>query len=1352
MKKLIITAFFVITLTAALLANAQTPLTEGTHGHDVICDACHAEVGTTGGATPSPFWSKQLGSYTPPNVEETVMNMFCLGCHDEPTGGSNAPSSAIKVRTHSSFATGNKFGEWSVECLVCHHHHYQRQFVYYRNLAPIKLATGKVTNIVYNGIVNGLPQSTIKFNNLTAKAGWTDPASWRKKSSDDRGLIIYPNGASTTYSFSILSANADTIVIRGDVTEGITRGHLALVPQKTFTIVYGMMLKEKIIAPGKTDPVTFKSPTVGTVGPSTGATVRLLDKTGTNSFATKDGTGATDTVRDGICQVCHTQTAYWKFDGTGATHYGGANCMGCHPHSEGFKAMGCDQCHGNPPTSTGTLVFKDKSGGEVVSDATGPGAHAKHTAKYGQCSTCHTGGMTSASQGDDKINIGFALNGNLGGSYDGKSGRAAFPYAAGGTTTITTSNTLSCSTLYCHSSGQGDTANGSTPTYATPTWTDPASGACGTCHKVTAAGGLTSGSHARHLDSAVAMGCGDCHTGAAASSYTSANHVNKSINVANSYTAGGAPGNGYGTCSVASCHGGGSPTWGNPTAKVGCYRCHGDAVNGNPAPAPDTAGHMATNDLQVGAHQVHLKGSSNYSAPIGCNECHTVPENVEDAGHIKDGTPGVAEVPLAGTLARTNERGVAGVPAYSAGQCSNVYCHDSSRFKKGWAGGSGRTPTWSNDAYLGADKAVNCGRCHGNPPGGAHPASAQNQCNGCHSNVNEAGDGFVDKTLHGNGILEATAGCTGCHGQSGTDGAPRIAGDMISTLALGAHVMHVDTKGYSCDTCHNGHGMPTLDNKIKINFTGMASGGAYDPPDAWQTNPTTKWTYDQTNGPASQQCSSVYCHSSGQAADGGAGAPVYATPTWGGSAACGSCHATTTMATGSHTKHLAADTNCGLCHTGATATTYSSASHINQMINVSNGAVYTAAGAPGNGYGTCSTACHSATTTAGVTPVWGATGDCATCHAAAPATGSHGKHLAAAANCGSCHDGAVQGTNAGTAHFDNNIDVTNSYPANVAKHDGSSYSGTCSTASCHSDGKGNYRVTPAWGSAGTGCNMCHDALPTTGSHTLHIAGGANYGFDCAECHGHAGSGSTHGDGSITVVSSVGFNGSSQCSTSDCHSDGKASLTYKTSPAWGGSFTGDRCSGCHSNSPDSAAHGAHVVGIHYNDVYNNTSGKIATAAAVGTNAGHGNPAYSTTISCNICHYDTVTVSYNDKGSACSTASCHGTGGTAKGSLTTANLDKSKHVNRVRDIRFADVTIASKAQLRDDITSVAELDNSWDRNNGYKAGASSHDSSVASLNSASYVGGSCSSVACHNGNQVAWTAGAISCDKCHTALPK
>ena len=172
--------------------------------------------------------------------------------------------------------------------------------------------------------------------------------------------------------------------------------------------------------------VTFRGPTTGTV-----KYPKFLDATGLNSFAYRDGASPTvDSTADGICQVCHTLTTHWRADGSGADHNSGARCTTCHPHTEGFKALGCDLCHGYPPSSVPTLVFKDKDGNTVTSGSASAGAHVKHVAKFAQCTTCHTGGMTSAVTGDYQINIGFNLSGDLGGNYDGNLLRGCLSYSS----------------------------------------------------------------------------------------------------------------------------------------------------------------------------------------------------------------------------------------------------------------------------------------------------------------------------------------------------------------------------------------------------------------------------------------------------------------------------------------------------------------------------------------------------------------------------------------------------------------------------------------------------------------------------------------------------------------------------------------------------------------------------------------------------------------------------------------------------------------------------------------------------------------------------------------------------------
>ncbi len=55
-------------------------------------------------------------------------------------------------------------------------------------------------------------------------------------------------------------------------------------------------------------------------------------RSGANSF--DDGDPA---ANDGICQVCHTATAYHRQDGSGVPHHDGETCTSCHSHGAGFQ-------------------------------------------------------------------------------------------------------------------------------------------------------------------------------------------------------------------------------------------------------------------------------------------------------------------------------------------------------------------------------------------------------------------------------------------------------------------------------------------------------------------------------------------------------------------------------------------------------------------------------------------------------------------------------------------------------------------------------------------------------------------------------------------------------------------------------------------------------------------------------------------------------------------------------------------------------------------------------------------------------------------------------------------------------
>ena len=227
-----------------------------------------------------------------------------------------------------------------------------------------------------------------------------------------------------------------------------------------------------------------------------------------------------------------------------------------------------------------------------------------------------------------------------------------------------------------------------------------------------------------------------------------------------------------------------------------------------------------------------------------------------------------------------------------------------------------------------------------------------------------------------------------------------------------------------------------------------------------------------------------------------------------------------------------------------------------------------------------------------------------------------------------------------------------------------------------------------------------------------------------------------------------------CEAVYCHSNGYMSPStntyqYKSTPNWYAVdpwASVDRCAQCHGNSPDtggttgSAAHAKHSVGIHQNDTFNGTSGKMTDAH------GDGN---STTINCNICHTQTTTVSYNDNNAIC--ASCH-TGASSKGAMI-VDPANTVHVNGNVDVDFiTPLNLKTKAQLRDSLSTVPTLDNSWTRSNGYKklTPTVSHDQTKTTP---IYSAGTCNNTACHNGTPMQWgQAGPLQCMVCHLGVPK
>lgn len=852
----------------------------------------------------------------------------------------------------------------------------------------------------------------------------------------------------------------------------------------------------------------------------------------------------------------------------------------------------------------------------------------------------------------------------------------------------------------------------------------------------------------------------------------------------------------FGTCSNVNCHfekttpqNGATPLYldGGKTIQQKCATCHS-------APPADAR---------------HAKHAQYYGdVTTACVKCH--PDHGAKPGKgafshaTSAGRRGLAIQFTAFPNTGGSFSGDVSYPLYlynpsRTGACTNLYCHspgtkagsyDPPNQSPDWAGTLGTSclgchrgdadsgspmQTGSHGAHVGVNAAaqIGCVQCHGatvtdsrqigdltqhvnkkadisfeaaigsaGTYGGAagHVAkdvgTAYGTCRNiyCHSDGATTTPPFNDYAVTW-GAADFPTGCTGCHG--GQQGSGNV-------IASNNHRKHVDAS-------YNG-GLGTGIGCVECHAT-TVSGNLTIADKARHVNRFKDYSGPRAGTIAAGTCSNVYCHSSGQRS------PAYRTMVpWSDTATtygCSSCHGASTAGPAGVFVSRFGEPNYN---------NYSSADR--NWFNSHNPKHVRSAG------------------------------DCSTCHAG---TTQNGVSL-------------VPGT---TLHVNTQKNVT--FNTAVAGGNSPSYndlSRRCTNVYCHSNGQqtGRAYATPRWGGSAQDCNACHPIAGLGGAHGIHVGGmiptfyaytgnhpvGAAYRYGCANCHpmdpvhhidGHidlslsrndvnAGglktkNGATNGSGLNSAGSGLtGTTGASvRCASVYCHSNGyAANLVYAATPDWyGGSFAGDRCAACHGNSPNStiagsSSHynnrflgytgvvGGHQIGIHAMNIYS-SPGKRATAGTTGSSS-HGNAATATTISCNICHYETVTTARNDDNAVCKT--CH-YDGNAVGALSgnrAAIADRSKHVNGLVDVAFKPVAVISKAQMRPASFAIATYSSVWKRNSGYKV-SGANDSAKQALDTATMWDGgtkTCSNIACHNGQSVKWTDnnGITECVSCHSAM--
>ncbi len=357
-----------------------------------------------------------------------------------------------------------------------------------------------------------------------------------------------------------------------------------------------------------------------------------------------------------------------------------------------------------------------------------------------------------------------------------------------------------------------------------------------------------------------------------------------------------------------------------------CIHCHGgfDPNDKSGAPPYGLRGEFSDTTLAVGAHIIHLRGSS-MAGRMPCVSCHHVPVFVSDSVHL-DYAP-TDPNPITDSIAEITWGGLSNISGGAVwsradSSCASTYCHGN------FTGGNiNNKPAWTKK------NQADCGSCHdiGVDPAQLawkhyfHVAAAGLRCADCHAGTVDTLFNFVNAALHVNGISDTltrdAAICSKCHGEGanqcvychgGIDnqtGAPPkgLRGETAATaLAVGAHTSHIQGRvisdGIPCAGCHlvpatvTSPGHYDVDSVAEITWGSFSNlnGGA-----AWNRSAAT--------------CAATYCH--GNFAGG-----IASTPHWDTNeqAVCGSCHdigSNPAALLGRHQQHVTEENiECYQCH------------------------------------------------------------------------------------------------------------------------------------------------------------------------------------------------------------------------------------------------------------------------------------------------------------------------------------------------------------------------------------------------------------------------------------------------------
>jgi len=748
-------------------------------------------------------------------------------------------------------------------------------------------------------------------------------------------------------------------------------------------------------------------------------------------------------------------------------------------------AIQCYDCHG----TSGTGDYRpDDAAYRNISTGGVKGSHRTHmgsAATPDTCTSCHGAGVAAYTSAHRNGDITMATNIN----NSPKAGGATY---SRGTSFAQSANPAlgTCSSVNCH-------FESATPAWGTAPFASPTD--CTRCHGAAPATGshpVTGAKHAAYYGTTTTS-CGKCHPdhateGSPFAHATSAGKRNLAVSFAAPPNSGSgaysgavndylpSQSNTFGTCTATYCHSPGNKgsafdapnqaaTWGGSLTCTGCHKA--DIASGSV--------------ITSGSHQGHVNGMGIGYTQIKCVKCHAATVNsgmtiVSTTSHVDklvtvafSNSSSAAAGSYNGQLATPAAPSVK-APGTAVGQCANVYCHSSGQGNGGTWPPTYQTPTWGTYA------TGQCGTCHGIQT--KHDASGFG-----YGTPTPLTSGSHTRHLSfalGTGNVSAERKCAACHSYILSGYSPAACSSAV---------------------CHNGMVLKHANYEINVGFPDYYGAAA-------------SYSGSTKPGDGYGSCSTVYCHSDGQATP-----ATYATATWGNAAsgACGTCHGVTAAAPPAstpHAKHLGSANPyrfaCAECHSGTVQVTANATvapaftnltSHVDKVRNVKFDST--------NPFGTYSTAtlscrnlyCHSTGNTsvaAGSLPgvyggtvysrvTWSGSTTCASCHGRSTANGmpdyanagtpgsatanSHAKHVTSSAiACVECHEKTTKTNTAirsATPSFHVNAapDVFFNLSGNSAA---GSYNGgakTCSATYCHGAG-----ASLAWGGS-TQCNSCHSA-------------------------------------------------------------------------------------------------------------------------------------------------------------------------------------------------------------------------------------------------------------------------------------